>query len=583
MGKWPLALVGGGCALVALVALWQREALVEMASRAAFRPPPISPEEQSALSALGATLGRNALPAEPATPSVALPEPHAVATNAQELAEYVAWMRSLGHDELLRLSNAEFDFEKSELVRLLQELRGPWVLPALGELALLETDPLLQAILVVGLAGSAVSERLQDERLLPILDGLMTRMGIAAEDPYRVARNLADEASMACMSGNGDYVALMRGHLATSDNGSFLIHGYLFMGRAEGGAPILEEMLTGHPSAEGRMGALEGLRHGDGAVAPGELTTLGLAALEGETNSRNRLLLYEMLVASGGEDGVGAVEEIARSGQVSEIPETVGFLAQKMEPARALALLEDVLARPDLDAAARQALYNALGVLPGEEGADRLLALAGSDELAPEERLAGLRGLWNRPIDERLADELRGLLEGHADPALRVEALRMLANGESDAAGLDLRSLAALDDDPSVRSEAVQLAAMRPGEDTRAWLEQRLMQDDSLDVKAAALGALVYQAHYGGGGEAVLGYLAQARRYTDDEDALAMIAEGERMVKSYDPRRVDLELAEDAKLYETLARYSDGPAQRSFQRQARLLASMVSAVRNARR
>ena len=54
-------------------------------------------------------------------------------------------------------------------------------------------------------------------------------------------------------------------------------------------------------------------------------------------------------------------------------------------------------------------------------------------------------------------------------------------------------------------------------------------------------------------------------------------------MKSYDPRRVDLELAEDAKLYETLARYTDGPAQRSFQRQARLLAGMVSTVRSARR
>jgi len=583
MGKRLLTLLGGGCALVALVVFCERERLVAMATRAAFRPPSVSPEERSALSALSATLGRNALLDGPPTPSVALPEPHAVPTNAQELAEYVAWMRSLGHDELLRLSNAEFDFQKSELVRLLQDLRGSWVLPALGELAVAETDPLIRAILVVGLTGGAVDERLRDERLLPILDALMTSMSVAADDPYRVARGLADEAYMACMSGNGDYVALMRSHLATSDNGSFLIHGYLFMGRATGGAPILKEMLTGHPSAEGRMGALEGLRHGDGEVGPAELTTLGLAALDGETNSRNRLLLYEMLVAAGGEDGVGAVEECARTGQVSEIPQTVGFLAQKMEPARALALLEDVLARPDLDAAAKQALYNALGVLPGEEGADRLLTLTRNDELAPEERLAGLRGLWNRPLDERLGTELKGLLEGDAEPALRVEALRMLTSGESDTTGIDLRSLAVLDDDPSVRSEAVQLAAMRPGENTRAWLEERLMQDDSLDVKAAALGALVYQAHYGGEGEAVLGYLAQARRYTDDEDALAMIAEGERMVKDYDPRRVELELAEDAKLYETLARYTDGPAQRSFQRQARMLAGMVSSVRGARR
>src|SRR5688572_26339657 len=157
----------------------------------------------------------------------------------------------------------------------------------------------------------------------------------------------------------------------------------------------------------------------------------------------------------------------------------------------------------------------------------------------------------------------------------------MLVYGEPEGQAVDLRSVATLDADPGVGAEAVQLAAMQPSAGTREWLEERLLEDDSFDVKAAALGALVYRAHYTGEGDAVLGYLSRARKFTDDERALAMIAQGEQMVKDYDPRNLDLGLVKDAQLYDTLARFTDGPARRAFQRQAKQLAGIVAALRSS--
>ena len=166
---------------------------------------------------------------------------------------------------------------------------------------------------------------------------------------------------------------------------------------------------------------------------------------------------------------------------------------------------------------------------------------------------------------------------------MRIEALRMLASGETTPVGVDVRQIGILDEDPLVRAEAVQLAAMQPGEDTRGWLEQRLLEDDSLDVKAAALGAMVYQAHYSGGGETVSGYLSMARKLTDDDATLALIAQGEEMVKNFDPRRIDLELEQDAEFYATMAKYTEGPASRGFSRQSRQLRGFIQALRSSGR
>jgi hypothetical protein len=155
----------------------------------------------------------------------------------------------------------------------------------------------------------------------------------------------------------------------------------------------------------------------------------------------------------------------------------------------------------------------------------------------------------------------------------------MLAYGEAEGGDLDMRQVATADRDPLVRAEAVMLAAMTPSDDARAWLEERIHADDSMDVKAAALGALVYHAHYTGDGEQVLDYLATARRFTDDESALAMIAEGERMVQSYDPRALDFGLAHEAETWSTIARYTSGPSKRAFERRAKQLQGLVTTLR----
>jgi len=578
-----IGLVLAGLGFV-LGAVWWSGGLQAAVSRTMLRP---ERERSKAvrLTELEAALGRSTVDGKRnAVVPVALPEGRSTPRDEQELSEFVAWMRSLGQDELLRLSNAEFDFKESALVEMLQALRGEWVVPALGGLAVGESDPLLKAILVEGLVGTFASERLEDQRLLPILDTLMARMKDHTGDPYEVAHGLATATYAACARGGGDYMLMMSGYLENSDNAQFLAHGYLHMGTLPGGEETLKRMLASHPCADGRFGALEGLRRvaTSGLISPEEVTFLGLSALETETNERNRLLLYEMMISTGGEEALTAVEDLLRSGKVAEIGHTVEFLAMKVNPARAQTLFQDLLRDQTIDVEAKQAIYNAMGLLQGEEGADFLLGLARDDELEDSERLAGLRGLWNRPVDERLAGELRGVFASAEDSELRTEALRMLVYGESEGNGIDLRELAVLDDDPAIRAEAIQLAAMQPSSDSREWLEERLFEDGSIDVKAAALGALVYQAHYTGDGDAVLGYLERARRFTDDEGALAMITEGERMVKDYDPRSLELELAEEAEFWGKMVQYTDGPATRAFQRQAKQLGHIVTALRATR-
>src|SRR5262245_23559463 len=167
---------------------------------------------------------------------------------------------------------------------------------------------------------------------------------------------------MASTRGWRDYALLMSGHLASSDNPGFLMQGYLFMGNFPGSEATLKQMLATHASPAGRLGALEGLRMSatDGRVTPGEITTLSLSALDDETDEGNRLLLYEMMISTGGEEGLTAVESLLRAGNVSEIGKTVEMLAMKMEPGRAQALFQDLLRDHQLEGEAKQAMYNAM-------------------------------------------------------------------------------------------------------------------------------------------------------------------------------------------------------------------------------
>jgi hypothetical protein len=100
-------------------------------------------------------------------------------------------------------------------------------------------------------------------------------------------------------------------------------------------------------------------------------------------------------------------------------------------------------------------------------------------------------------------------------------------------------------------------------------------------VKVAALGAMVMQAHYAGGGEAALDHLAHARKMTQDPQVLELISRGETMAKSYDPRRLDIELQGQAEAYNTISKYTKGPAQLEMQRQARYTEMMIQWMRSS--
>ncbi len=553
---------------------------------------PLHASEEGRLLDAGTPLGRSPLVAgetavhgsDPASPDFPWMDATGIGIpqSREDLERMIVWMRGLGEEELLLLSNAGYGFVESELVTMFQDLKGSWVVPALGDLAVDEGNPLIKAVLVEGLVGGLTKDRLEDERLLPVLDSLMAQLSPGLEDRFDVGSGVVFAGWAACVTQEQDYALFAAPFLEASDNPMFVITGYDLMGMCPGAEPLLGMMVTEHPNADGRMGALEGLREAglDGRIPPEEVTALGLAALEAETSERNRLLLYEMVLAAGGEAGQQAIEEIVRSGETADLVKTAEMLAMRMESARAFELFQDALAAEDLDQEERRTLYRALGLVDGDEGVGFLLDVAGNPELDEQERLDGLQGLRHRELDERLTDELRAMLENGDGPGqLRREALRTLVHGSEGNSGIDLRELGSLDEDPAIRAEAIALAAAEPSEDTREWLEQRLLEDDSPDVKAAAMGGLVLHAHYAGDGDQVGDYLREARRFVDDDETLAMIEKAETMVRDHDPRRLDLGLAREAKFWADVSRYTSGDARRSFERRGRRLEQFVAALR----
>lgn len=516
----------------------------------------------------------------PDRPSVALP---AVPRGVEDLRALVAWMRTLGREELMRLTNAEFHFQKSELVEMLRTLEGDWVIPELGRLAAGENDDLIKATLVMGLSDGFAPSRTHDPRLLTEIERLLPQMSTAALDPFDVGRFLVSGSYAACVAQHRDLGAILAPHLESSDNPMFLSNGYMMIGVSGSSPDLLSRMLTEHANEHGRLGALEGLRQAhDGAkLPPEEITRLSLGALQTETSDRNRVLLIELMGSCGGEAGLAQLADIVKSGTSGMVGSAATMLAVKLDPDRAREVLDDALKNSAISAADRGALYQAIGVVPGTESQKKLLDLAGDRSLSDSERRQALQGLWNQPMDEGLSKQLTDIVAGDAPGGVRAESLRMLAFSRPGDAPVDTRSIAESDKDPSVRQEAVMLSAIQPGQDKRGWLEERFLNDSSPDVKAAALGALVMQAHYAGDGDAALGHLARVRQQTSDPAVLAMIDRGEQLVRSYDPRRVDLELKREAQTYATVARYTSGPVQREMQRQADYYQRIISSLNNA--
>jgi len=502
----------------------------------------------------------------------------------EDLGRLVAWMRGLSEGELLRLSNAEFNFKGSPLVDLFHELEGEWVVSTLGELAIAEGETLLKSILVEGLCGAVSFERYDDEEMIPILSTLLVEFSVDELDPYGVGVDVIDSSFSACLRQGTDYSGFAETFLANSDNRQMLISGYSFMGGFPGSENILAEAMANHPNAAGRMGAITGLGFAvsRGFMEPDEATRLGLLALEDEADERCRDRIFVMLGADGGPEGQRVLEEMVASLDPEHIGQAAKSLATTGDPATTLLLIEQALGSEQLDESARADLYIALGVLPDGTGALRLLDVIGNDELSATERAAGLKGLWNAELSEDVARGLEDLVLAEGDAELRAEALRILTAGEGGSSNIDLRELASLDGDPEVRSEAIIQASLEPKADNREWLEERLASDSSLDVRATALGALVMHAHYAGGGDAALVYLNRADSMTKDPEVRKMIQRGRDMVSGFDPRAIELGLAEDARVYGTIASLTEGSTSRNFARQSQQLYKMVAALRAGR-
>ena len=505
----------------------------------------------------------------------------AVLESAEDLERFVGWLRSLGDDELLRMSNAEFGFKESEIIDLLHNSSGEWLVPALGGLAVSESNELLKAVLVEGLCGVIRNDRVDDTRLVPVIEQLLGQLSFQETDPYDVGRNVINTSMSAALRQGLDYVGLVERHLAESDNPMMLIHGYDMMAMFPGSETVLLQMTTSHPHPDGRMGALEGVRGAarNGSLTPEEVTEVAMSALVDEDSGRNQLLLMEMMGAVGGDSGVDALAAMMLDVDSGLAGDAAQLLALRLEPERALGLLEQALSGDAIDEDARIALFSAMGSLPDGLGAPLLFDVVSDPDRSKAERLAGLQALWNVELDDALASRLADVLHDSTDPALRTEVLRILSSGESGLSSKNLRELASLDSDPSVRAEAVIQASMLSGADQKEWLEQRLWEDESEDVKAAALGALVMQAHYTGGGEAALSYLALAETLTNDPGVLRMIESGRTLVGDYDPRRLELELAEDGRFFSKIADLTSGAASRGFSRRARQVNRFVSALR----
>jgi hypothetical protein len=288
-------------------------------------------------------------------------------------------------------------------------------------------------------------------------------------------------------------------------------------------------------------------------------------------------LLVELIGSTGGNEGLEALASMVQTPTGKFRAEAATVIAVKMDPARAGQVLGDALAQA-ADPKSREALYRALATVPGEEGVRKVLDTVNDTSLPAEERLLGLKGLWNREIDSSLQGALSRVVKEEQDPGMRVEAMRMLFFSGATEGKTELRDLAVDDRDPRVRAQAVSLAAMQKSEDPRGWLEERLLRDSSMAVKTAALEGIVMHAHMSGKPEKTAEYLSVAKRLARDEKTVRLIERGQALLESYDPRDMDLGLREEARKWSLIAGYTSGQAARQFNLQSQMLERLGKAL-----
>lgn len=530
-------------------------------------------------------------------------------TNEAELAAFVAWMRGMSREDLLRLTNAEYGFQPSALVELLRGLDGPWVVSAMGDLAVRETDDLVRATLVRAVCTALCCGRLRDPAYGPMVERLLPLFTSKDADPFEVGSDVVSRLFEISITQGVDHAAALVPLLEAADNPDLLVHGFLLLGREPEERDFVVRNLVHHTSPDGRLGALEALRLGEG-VSADELAEIAASAVAVEGNTRNRMLLVELLGSRGGEAGAEALAGMLLGGDHELAGFAAPMLALSLSPDQAMEALGramDSLAEGaaiadgsrDADSAGRRereaALWRAIAAVPGPEAMETLLEAARDPEQPTERRVMALGGLGLRALDDAALGELRDWVVGEQPAELRAEALKWLAlqgaaapgdrgaDGAQAIADGELRALAVADPAPEVRAQAVAMAALRPDPDARGWLEERLLTDKSPEVRAQALGALVVHAHYSGEGDGVLDHLRRARRLVQDPELLVLLDRGEEMVRSFDPRRLELELEREAAFCSKVAPMLEGPTSMAMRHQAALQANLVSALRAGRR
>ncbi len=514
MPKFTIAvLIVGAAGWVFSIAFWTT-------ADAGFGATPSQLPQTRALAPASSTLGGDRAPigGTDSAPRTAQSPRWKTPASASELQEFVAWMRSLPEAELRDMSNADFKFRESELVEMLRSLQGEWVLPELGDLAIDERQPLVKAVLVMGLLGAPDEERSADPRIVARCETLLGQMSKANDDPFDVGYKIITRLNDICFAQSIDYIARVSTLLADSDNSRLLIHGYFKMSARGAGRTILTEVLTGHSSRDGRMGALEALRYAarQGEFCEYEAAQVFVPALEVESDRRNRSLLLEALAATGGVAGRAVVVDIASNLEHPLCGEALEHLARDTDGAESFALAERVVTTAGVEPEVFSGACRALALLDERAATDRLAALARQTTLGPEFRIESIRALGSVRSDPTVQVHLSELLRTGDCSEVRVEALRALAATAADQIG-DLRALATSDGDAQVRAEAIRHAAFSELPGASTWLAERARSDSELAVRHAALEALAERAHLGDRSVDALAEIRNVLSATDDE------------------------------------------------------------------
>jgi hypothetical protein len=332
------------------------------------------------------------------------------------------------------------------------------------------------------------------------------------------------------------------------------------------------------------MGAIEGLRSGakNGFVKSEEATRLFSDALEIEPDARNRRLMLDAIAATGGEDGVNMLMELALQAHHPSRADALVFVSQHTPPEQALSLLTGVLSERDLNPEVHASACRALAHLQDGSGTKTLLALVTDPTSAIEQRITGMQALDIRVQDPQVRSQLHELFQFGEVGVLRAEALGVIAAGSDTLDELDLREVAEHDVDVAVRKKAVELAAFDATEDAGGWLVDRFRNESNAEVRSAALTSLMERARAGDGSPMMVDALHAALDCAEAEEQRMQIAAAIAATAAPDFGLACKRLAQEAEFYQRAMELAGAADRADLQVGARRLRRCVHAVSSAR-